>query len=203
MNHLIRKRLTKHDVFTIPNAISLLRLLLIPFIVAAFIADKNLITVGLILFSGLSDIADGIIARRFHMISDLGKLLDPVADKATQLTLIFCLASRYSFLYWFAAFFILRELLMFIFGLLVLRKTDSVHSSRWYGKAATVLLYAVMLAVLMLPDLPAEITAILFLLCVLMMAYSLACYLMLYAERLHQNALPHSALRRPEESCDP
>ena len=62
MNHLIRKRLTKHDVFTIPNAISLLRLLLIPFIVAAFVADKNLITVGLILFSGLSDIADELEA---------------------------------------------------------------------------------------------------------------------------------------------
>ena len=203
MNHLIRKRLTKQDIFTIPNAISLLRLLLIPFIVAAFAADKNLITVGLILFSALSDIADGIIARRFHMISDLGKLLDPVADKATQLTLIFCLASRYSFLYWFAAFFILRELLMFIFGLLVLRKTDSVHSSRWYGKAATVLLYAVMLAVLMLPNLPTAITAILFLLCVLMMAYALARYLLLYADRLQENSLPHSSVQLPDESSDP
>lgn len=69
-------------IFTIPNLLSAFRLLLIPVFVWAYCIKKAyLLTAGVLLLSGLTDMADGFIARRFHMISDLGKMLDPIADK--------------------------------------------------------------------------------------------------------------------------
>lgn len=183
---LLRKRLTKQDVLTLPNAISLFRLILIPFIVWAFMEGQIVLTFSLVALSGISDVVDGCIARRYGLVSDLGKFLDPLADKLTQFVLILCLALRYSFLYLFALFFFVREALMLIFGLLILNRTDSVHSSRWYGKAATVLLYAVMLVLILFPDIDPLAAGLLFILCLGMMAYALVRYLMMYVAYLRR-----------------
>ena len=81
-----------NKVFTIPNILSFFRLILIPVLIWSYVVKKNYAATGwILLLSGLTDIADGFIARRFHMISKLGKILDPVADKLTQATMLFCL----------------------------------------------------------------------------------------------------------------
>ena len=80
----MKKRFSKKEIYTIPNAMSLFRLCLIPFIVYLYWRQKEYAAVGLIVLSGATDIADGIVARRFHMVSDFGKILDPIADKLTQ-----------------------------------------------------------------------------------------------------------------------
>lgn len=84
-------RLFKRDqIFTIPNLLSLVRLLMIPMIIWLYCEKEDYVAAAvMIVLSGLTDIADGIIARKFHLVSDLGKLLDPVADKLTQAALIF------------------------------------------------------------------------------------------------------------------
>ena len=88
------KRLQKKEIFTIPNLLSLFRLCLIPLIVYEYCSVQNTtLAVLFIALSALTDVLDGKIARRFNMVSDVGKVLDPIADKLTQAALIICLIS--------------------------------------------------------------------------------------------------------------
>ncbi len=87
---------SKDQVLTIPNLLNVIRLVLIPLIVWLYVGKQAYsAAVIVILISGATDIIDGAIARRFHMVSDLGKILDPVADKLTQAAVILCLAVKY------------------------------------------------------------------------------------------------------------
>ena len=82
-------------ILTIPNLLSFFRLCLIPVFMWLYCVEKNYLWTGIILIlSGLTDTVDGIIARKFNMISDLGKVLDPIADKLTQAAMLFCLLTR-------------------------------------------------------------------------------------------------------------
>ena len=82
---------TKNKILTIPNLLSLFRLCLIPVFMWLYCVEKNYLWTGIILIiSGLTDTVDGFVARHFNMISDLGKILDPVADKLTQAAMLFC-----------------------------------------------------------------------------------------------------------------
>ena len=79
-------------IITIPNVLSFFRILLIPFIIWFYCYKKDYtLTLVVIIVSGLTDVIDGFIARRFNMISDFGKIFDPFADKLTQITIINCL----------------------------------------------------------------------------------------------------------------
>lgn len=85
-----------NKVFTIPNLLSFFRICLIPVIVWLYCSRKEYLwTAAVLLLSGLTDIADGFIARHFHMVSTVGKVLDPVADKLTQGAMLFCLLTRF------------------------------------------------------------------------------------------------------------
>lgn len=86
----------KDQILTIPNLLSVVRLLLIPVIVWLYCGKQEYTAaVVVILLSGITDIADGIIARKYHMVSDFGKILDPIADKLTQAAIILCLTYNY------------------------------------------------------------------------------------------------------------
>ena len=92
----------KDQVLTIPNLLSVIRLALIPLIVWLYVGKQAYsAAVIVILISGATDIIDGAIARRFHMVSDLGKILDPIADKLTQGAVILCLAVKYRWMHGF------------------------------------------------------------------------------------------------------
>ena len=83
-------------IITVPNLLSFFRLCLIPVIIWSYCVKKNPLLAGeILLLSGLTDLADGYIARRFHRISNLGKILDPVADKLTQAAMLICLFTRF------------------------------------------------------------------------------------------------------------
>ena len=168
-------RLFKRDqIFTIPNLLSLVRLLMIPMIIWLYCEKEDYVAAAvMIVLSGLTDIAAGIIARKFHLVSDLGKILDPVADKLTQAALIFCLIAKYDWVLWLFLLFAIKEITMGISGLLVIRKKDVVNSSQWFGKLATVLLYAVMFILFLFPNTPAQTANVLILICaaVLLLAF--------------------------------
>ena len=84
-------------IITVPNLLSFFRFCLIPVIIWSYCVKKNPLLAGeILLLSGLTDLADGYIARRFHRISNLGKILDPVADKLTQAAMLICLFPRSS-----------------------------------------------------------------------------------------------------------
>lgn len=104
--------LKKDQILTIPNLLSIVRLLLIPLIVWLFVAKKEYNwAVAVILLSGATDIVDGFIARHFNMVSDFGKILDPVADKLTQAALIICLTVKHKLMFVLIALLRSRSLL--------------------------------------------------------------------------------------------
>ncbi len=131
-------------IFTIPNLLSAFRLLLVPVIAWLYCVEENYpLTAGVLLLSGATDVVDGFVARRFHMVSDLGKVLDPVADKLTQTVALVCLLTRFRAIWWLLAVLVVKEALMTAMGLFVIHRTKSVHSAAWHGKLATCVLYAV------------------------------------------------------------
>ena len=147
---------TRKDLLTIPNLLSAFRLLLVPLFVALYFSelpDGGLWAAAVLLLSGVTDVADGVIARRFDMISAFGKFIDPLADKVTQATVCCCLAIRHhTFIPLFVVCFI-KELLMLIGGVWILKSGKKIASSKWWGKAATCVLFAVILTAILFDDL--------------------------------------------------
>ena len=153
------KKLFEGKILTIPNLLSCVRLALIPcFVWTYLVAGDPGMTVLLLLLSGLTDIADGFIARRFHMISNLGKVLDPLADKLTQAAMLLCLMSRFPLMMLPFGLMIVKEMVSVGTGLAAIDRTGEVHSAGWHGKLATVLLYAMLIAHVLWPEIPAQIS---------------------------------------------
>ena len=152
----------KHKIITIPNILSLFRLLLIPVIVWLYIVKEDpVLTTVILALSGITDIVDGIIARKCHMISDFGKAFDPVADKLTQIAMLFCLVSRFKWMLLPLCVMVIKEVTAGILGLLVIRKTGKVDGAVWHGKATTVSLYSMMIIHLIWYNIPGVISGIL------------------------------------------
>lgn len=152
----------KHKIITVPNILSFFRLLLIPVIVWLYIVKKDpLWTMVILTLSGVTDIVDGIIARKCNMISDFGKAFDPVADKLTQIAMLFCLVSRFRWMLLPLCVMIAKEIVAAILGLLVIRKTGRVEGAVWHGKATTVSLYSMMIVHLLWFNIPGVVSGIL------------------------------------------
>ncbi len=136
-------------VFTIPNILSMLRIVLVPIIVWMYfeesIENHYLISLILVFLSGVTDVVDGYIARKFNMITDLGKILDPIADKLTQFVVVFCLACEYPMLFSVAAIIFTKEILTLIGAVIFVKNCNETPYARWWGKLTTVVLYATML----------------------------------------------------------
>ena len=124
----------------VPNALTIIRFLLIPFIVISIFNGDYIIAFIFFTISGITDIADGFIARKFNLISNFGKLMDPLADKLTQISTIASLTIIDIIPIWILAVVLLKELIM-IAGASFLYGKDVVVYSKWYGKLATVLFY--------------------------------------------------------------
>lgn len=149
----------KENCLTVPNLLSLFRIGLIPLILWFFCWKEKPVSAAVVIgLSGLTDVADGYIARRFHQVSDLGKLLDPLADKLTQIAMLLCLVSRYPALWSLISLFAVKELCIWILGALVICKDQEVNSARWFGKMNTVVLYGVLMVLFLFPEVPEEVS---------------------------------------------
>lgn len=124
----------------IPNALTVLRFVFIPVIIGYIITDNYLMAFIFLTISGLTDVLDGWIARKFHFITNFGKLIDPLADKCTQILVLGALTVKGIIPIWIIGIVILKEVIM-IAGASFLYGKELVVSSKWYGKLATVLLY--------------------------------------------------------------
>ena len=124
----------------VPNILTIIRFLLIPLLIYYAIEDDYVATIIVLTVSGITDILDGFIARKFNFITDFGKLMDPLADKATQVTLLIILALQKIIPFWIIAVVLLKEFFM-IAGASFLYGKELVVSSKWYGKLSTVLFY--------------------------------------------------------------
>lgn len=150
----------QNAIVTIPNLLSAFRLLLVPVIAWLYCGRGDYpMTAAALLLSGATDIADGFIARRFSMVSDLGKVLDPVADKLTQTALLICLLTRFEAIWTLLAVLVAKEAVMAGMGIFVIRRTKEVYSARWHGKLATCVIYAVIFLHIIWYDIPAAVSA--------------------------------------------
>lgn len=137
---------------TIPNWISFARIIMVPIFAVLFLNDEIVWSVFVLFLSGFSDFIDGKIARKFNQISELGKMLDPVADKLTQMTIAVLLYLRFNAadglvktFSWIFLIFIIKEFVMVAFGAFMVAIGLKPGAAEIYGKAATFAFYAVML----------------------------------------------------------
>ena len=146
----------KKDIFSIPNLLSLFRLALIPVYATVYLTATQryqFVLAGVILaVSCLTDMIDGEIARKFNMITTLGKVLDPLADKLTQLTLTICLSMKYPVLYPVLGLFVLKELFQLTLGVVFLRRGKMLPGALMAGKVCTTVLFISLIALVLLPD---------------------------------------------------
>ncbi len=179
---------------TVPNALSVLRILLVPFFVWAFLTGNLPAAVSLLVISGLSDMFDGLIARKFNQVTELGKMLDPFADKLTQGAVALCLAIRFPVVCPVLIIFIVKEIAMLCGGIVLLKNKKRPCAAKWYGKVATVLFY-ISVTVIVVLDGFFHISAAVFsgvaygLLTVtaVMMIYSALKYFQIFLEILHSD----------------
>lgn len=133
----------------VPNILTVIRFLLIPVILICIFTNNYLLAFVVFTISGLTDILDGFIARKFDLISNFGKLMDPLADKLTQISLLCALAWQNIIPFWILMIVLLKEIIMVIGASFLYGKSVVVYS-RWYGKLATVLFYIAIVCSLLL-----------------------------------------------------
>lgn len=177
MENHIKDKLKKDDILTIPNLLSFFRILLIPVMVVLYsYYNYHIATVLVILISGITDILDGKIARKYNMISDFGKFIDPVADKLTQLFMIICLMSKYPGMIGLIILMVLKESFLFLISYITFKKTGIVNGAKWYGKVTTLTLYAVMVLLFLFPNLPTALASALITICYVVIFGSMVLY---------------------------
>ena len=167
----------QNKILTIPNILSFFRLCLIPVIVWLYVGKQDYLWTLLILtLSGVTDIVDGIIARKFKMISNFGKAFDPVADKLTQMAMLFCLASRFPYMMVPFVLLVVKEVFTGITALVSIKKTNTVKGAVWHGKLTTVSLYAMMAIHVVWFNIPRTLSLILVGICIGIMLMSFILY---------------------------
>ena len=174
----------KKEIFTIPNLLSLFRLILIPIYVHIYLnanTDREYMFAGVIMaISCLTDLVDGKIARHFNMISNVGKVLDPMADKVTQLALILCLSAKYPILYPVLILFLTKEIFQLVVFLIHIRKGKALPGALMAGKICTTFLFSSLIALVLFPHMNEVIAFILILLDAVLLSNSFLSYYMAY-----------------------
>lgn len=169
-------KFSRKDILTIPNLLSLLRLLMIPLFTGLYLHDYKGWTAAVLILSGLTDMVDGYIARRFDQVSDFGKAFDPVADKLTQASMLLCLTTRYPAMLVPLILLVVKEIFSAIFSIIVIRRTGKVNGAEWHGKAVTMLLYGMMILHVLWEDIPSWASNTINIGCLAMMLLSLILY---------------------------
>lgn len=172
----------------VPNMISIVRILLTPVFAVLYVRDALWQAMGVLLLCAVSDVLDGAIARRFNMVTDLGKALDPAADKLIQIAMMLCAATRTNAVWLLLALHLVRELSLAVLGARVLQCTGKVYSARWYGKLCTAAIYIVMAGVLFWPDMPGALMQGGIALCAVLIGLCLLLYGAKYLRLLRQSA---------------
>ncbi len=170
----------RQQFWNVPNLLSCFRIILIPLFVwryfTAAAREEFYAAAFIIALSGLTDLLDGWIARHFHMVTDLGKVLDPFADKLTQCALIVCLITRHPLMKGLVVLFLIKELSMAALSAVLYRRGKKLDGAKWFGKVSTVVFYAVSLALVIFGKMPRGYAGALIGVCAAMMLIAFAGY---------------------------
>lgn len=179
----------KKEILSIPNILGYFRILLIPVFITIYmnaLSVKDYFIAAIIIgISSLTDMFDGLIARKFNMITELGIFVDPLADKLTQGAFIFCLTLKYKPMLLLIIIFVIKESFMGIMGLYVFKKYNTkLSGAKWFGKVCTALLDTVLFVLLLIPNIPASISNFLIYLCGCVMLATFVLYIRVYVKML-------------------
>ena len=186
---ILTKKQFKKEILSIPNILSMIRIVFIPvyaymYLTAETMADFYLST-ALMGLSMITDLFDGIIARKFNMITTLGKILDPIADKLTQVVVLVCLAIRFKPLFWVLGVFLVKEGFMLVMGLINLHKGKMLDGALMAGKVCTAVLFLSMGLLMLVPNMPNEGAVIVAVIDILALFMSFWFYLSTYMGGKH------------------
>lgn len=174
----------KKEVFTIPNILSFFRLLLIPVYIYLYLTAQSTsqyVAAGLVLaLSCLTDMVDGRIARKYNMISKIGMLLDPVADKATQAALLVCLSMKYPILYPVLGLLVIKESFQLIALIVAFLNGKMLPGALLVGKVCTTVLFVSLIAIVLFPDIPSKIVDLIAVVDACFLGVSFVCYICAY-----------------------
>jgi len=166
----------KWHFFTVPNILTIFRILLIPLFVYLFMKDYDIEAFAILVLSGVTDVVDGFIARHYNMVSAVGKALDPIADKLTQVAMLSCLMTKFVSMWVPFLLMIFKEFFSGISALFAIKYTGEVHGADWHGKLTTFSLYAMMALHIIWPTIPSVLSNVLVGCCVGLMIISLFLY---------------------------
>lgn len=174
----------KKEILTIPNLLSLFRFILIPFYVYIYLNATEprhyIIAATILAVSCLTDLVDGKIARKFNMISNVGKVLDPLADKFTQIALIICLVSSHPELKALLALFVVKESFQLVAMVLMLRKGKALDGALPAGKISTTVLFISLTLMVLMPNMKPRTAFILTVICFVVMLVAFIEYIRAY-----------------------
>ena len=174
----------KQEVFSIPNLLSLFRLVLIPVYILTYLNAEHwyayAVSAGILAVSCLTDLIDGKIARKYNMITNLGKILDPLADKATQFAMTLCLSAKYPALRSVLILLVIKELLQCGIGILYLHRGKVLSGAIFAGKVCTTVLFASLIIMVLFPALPASVILVVSCLDSFFLMFALISYLYAY-----------------------
>ena len=180
----ILSKFNKKDLWTIPNILCYVRLGLIPIFVTMYIRadepNEYLQAALIVVISGLTDFLDGFIARNMNMVTELGKLIDPLADKLTQAALIFVLVLKIRWMFLLLILFVVMQLFMLAAGLAMLKKGKRLDGAKWFGKISTTVFYLTMIFLVAIPTLNTKVTNTLMFTCGIFLFLSFALYVREY-----------------------
>lgn len=169
------------QIFTIPNMMGYFRIILIPFIVWGYLTAETIVdyrVAALIIgVSGITDFLDGFIARKLNMVTELGKALDPIADKLTQGAIVLSLSFRFKWMIPLVVLFVIKEGFMGIMGIIFLKKGMMLDGAKWFGKVCTAVLYVVMFILILFPEIPNAAANSMIIVCIALMLLSFGMYI--------------------------
>lgn len=177
----------KKELWTIPNMLSIFRIILIPIYLYIYLNATQpyhyWLAAAILAISCLTDMIDGKIARRFNMISQVGKVLDPLADKATQFALMVCLSTRRKPIRVLLCLFVVKESFQLLAMILNLRKNKALDGALMAGKVSTTVLFISLIILVMLPELPDKIANGITMVCAVFLLVAFVQYVRAYYGR--------------------
>ncbi len=173
------------DLVAIPNILCYLRIIMVGVFLyiynTAISQNDYYIAMLVVMVAGITDFLDGRIARKFNMITDLGKVIDPVADKLMQFAMLITLTFNVKNMYMLTIYLIIKEVVLALIAFIILKtKGRRLNGAKWYGKVCTAVLYVVMLVFVAVPQLNAYLRNALLIVCAAAITLSFVMYIRLY-----------------------
>lgn len=209
--HKTDLQIHKKDFFLLPNILTYVRFILVPVFIVLYLNAQTLhdhiVAAIIIVLSGITDVADGFIARHWNLISDLGKIIDPIADKAMQFAMMSCVCIRYRWVTLLIVIYAVKELISALASGYLFTRGKHIKGAMWAGKACTVILFLVMLIFVTVPSISSNVVTLLigFAAAFMILAFFIymRAYFVLWIEYLNEQKQPLATDLAPFDKVTP